>query len=498
MPELEPDGREVEVGNVTLRTPGLRGVAESFEPSLDGLRGPEGVDDSVVELMQELGLERLQTIQISQAMEEPAAEATPRRSPYGEPAIEVDVPSPNEEFEQVVLYTDESGVTTWNFARDANDAQDVTRGGAPRTYVLRRFVPPTGEGLDGATRGALGSLGSKLIRVLAFRIVDPVVGGLADTFVDRWEASKHPYRLRTFTVDDRATAGTTLERPDLDFFRAGRALLMIHGTGSNTQEGLGGIDETALAALHQLYEGRVLAFDHPTIGTAPRENAIELLLQLDGQGWDLDIVSHSRGGLVARMLIEQASALGEMPDKLQVRRVVFAGVPNAGTPLADAQHLQAFVDTYTTMLNVLGAGIPVVATLGSIVAVVKQVAASALKGLDGLQSMNPGGPFLANLNSGPAGPEAYFALASNYEPPAGSGLATFRDAVTDAVFDGKPNDLVVPTLGVFDLGAAFSSGRFPVVEPRLLKFEPAASLDHSAFFKSPDGAAQIVAWLSQT
>jgi hypothetical protein len=489
---LDPTGSDVPIGGVVLRTPGLGGVAESYSPAEGGLRGPDDADEDIATLLEEQAIERLETIEITEAFEEADAGETARRTAYDEPAIEVDVAAPNEEFEQVVLYTDESGVTTWNFARDESGAQDVRRGEGTRTYVLRRYVPPGGA--EGVSRGPLGNLGSKFIRVLAFRIIDPLVGRLSDFFVDEWEKRKHPHRLRTFTVDDKAADGRTLQGDDLGFFRQGRALLVIHGTGSSTAGGLGGLDAGVLQQLHDHYEGRILAFDHPTVGTAPRANVAWLLQALEGQGWDLDIVSHSRGGLVARTLIEQASELGLMPGKIGVRRVVFAGVPNAGTPLADMEHMQAFVDSYTTLLNVLGAGVPVAATLGSIVAVVKQIAASAVSGLDGLQSMDPDGSFLADLNSGPAGPEAYFALASNYEPPAGSGLAALRDAITDKVFQGKQNDLIVPTEGVYQLGAAATSGRFPVATMR--RFEQSAAVDHSAFFRNPDGAAQIHAWLT--
>lgn len=489
--DLERDGRDVPVGNVILRTPGLSGHAESHEHVDGDMRGPDNTDDGIAAVLEEQGIRRDETIEITDASEDVEADATVRRTAKDEPGFEVDVTAPNEGQEQVVLYTDEFGVTTWNFAVDQSGGRDVTRGtGDTRTYVLRRHVPVPGEG-----RGPLGDLGSKFIRVLGFKILDPVLGRIADFFVDRWEAEHHRHRLRTFTVQDKAQEGTELSDLDLGFLRAGRALLLIHGTGSSTQGGLGGMDDGIVQKLHEEYEGRVLAFDHPTIGTAPRENAVQLLNLLEGQGWELDIVAHSRGGLVARFLIEQANALGLMPGKLAVRRVVFAGVPNAGTPLADMDHMQDFVDTYTTMINVLGRGIPAAAALGTIIALVKQIAASAFNGLDGLTSMDPDGEFLTGtLNIGPAGPEAYFALASNYEPPPGSGLSAFRNALTDKIFQAE-NDLIVPTKGVFELSRGATTARFPVLTRR--RFEAADSVDHSAFFRHPAGAAQIFTWLTE-
>lgn len=492
--ELDPTGREVQIGRVRLRTPGLRGVVES-RPAIEGdLRGPDNLDSSIAELLAEQEIRRDETIEITGAREEEVADEVVRRTSYDEPAIEVDIPAPNENWEQVVLYTDEVGVTTWNLARETTGAQDVRRGGGGmRTYVLRRHVPKTAAE-DGAARGPLGDfLRGKFIRVLRFKILDPVIGRLSDFFVDEWEKRKHPHRVRTFTVDDKATDGRDLAGADLDFFRSGRALLLIHGTGSSTAGGLGSMDAGVLQQLHDAYEGRVFAFDHPTLGTAPRVNAEWLLQALTGEGWNIDIISHSRGGLVARYLIEQTSALGVAPGKVTVRRVVLAGVPNAGTPLADMEYMQAFVDNYLTMINVLGVGVPAAAALGSILAVGKQLAASSISGLAGLQSMDPDGDFLSALNTGPVGPERYYALASNYEPPAGSGLRAFRDAVFDTVFDRKENDLIVPTVGVYQLGDAATTARFPVKDYR--RFEAGDSVDHSAFFRHPAGATQIHSWL---
>ena len=485
--DLDPSGREVRVGSVVLRTPGLRGRAELHEPIDGDLRGPDNADEEFTKLLDEQGIRRDETIEISDASEEPGADDVgARRTAYGEPGIEIDVSAPNEGYEKVVLYTDESGVTTWNFAQAADGTQDVSRGtGGMRTYVLRRYAAPAGDG-----RGILGDLGRKYIRVLAFRIADPAIGRVADFAVDRWEAKHHPYRLRTFTLDDKSAPGSDLAAADLGFYRAGRALLFIHGTGSSTAGGLGGLDDAVLAKLHEHYAGRVLAFDHPTVGTAPRDNARELLALMQGDGWKLDIVSHSRGGLVARYLIEQSSDLAVTPGKVEVRRVVFAGVPNAGTPLADMDHMQAFVDSYTTLLNLLAHVLPAAATLGTIVAVVKQIAASAINGLVGLQAMDPDGDFLSRLNRGPGGPEQYYALASNYEPPPGSGLAAFRNAVTDSVFK-MDNDLIVPTDGVFRLHDGADLARFPVAQVR--QFGPADAVDHSAFFRTSRGCRSNLA-----
>lgn len=246
-----------------------------------------------------------------------------------------------------------------------------------------------------------------------------------------------------------------------------------------------------LAGLHARYEGRIFAFDHPTIATAPDANVRELLKRLPGEGWDLDVIAHSRGGLVARTLVERSSDFADQrPDRVRIDRAVFLGVPNAGTPLADTDHLQAYVDTVTTILNLVARGVPIAATLAGIIAIVKQLAAGAVSGLDGLQSMLPSGAYLAGLNGGGTATK-YFAMASNFEPT-DPGLISFKDAVLDEIFSDAHNDLVVPTVGVYDLGAA--RGAFPLASPH--EFVDTDGVDHSAFVRQQAAVQPILGWLA--
>ncbi|WUI60523.1 hypothetical protein OG774_22620 [Actinomycetospora sp. NBC_00405] len=57
------------------------------------------------------------------------------------------------------------------------------------------------------------------------------------------------------------------------------------------------------AHLERAYDGRIIAFDHPTASVPPEQNAKALLRLIpDDVHLELDIVCHSRGGLVARIL----------------------------------------------------------------------------------------------------------------------------------------------------------------------------------------------------
>jgi pimeloyl-ACP methyl ester carboxylesterase len=485
MAELDPTGADVQVGGATLRTPGLSGIAEALPPSLDGLRGPAEDSPLLADAIDAEGMEPQELIEIRDAFERPIGVA-PTRTAHGEDAIELDVPAPTEGFEQVVLATDEAGVATWHFAAGAV-ADGVVRGGdSVRTYRIARRVPGADAGVP--TRNLTG-VAKKLIRVLTFDVGSRTAGWAANAMVDRWESANRPYRLRTFSEADQGEDGVTLEGEKLRAMAGGRALLLVHGTGSTTASGFGNMHPDLIAALRERYEGRVFAFDHPTIATDPDANVRELLRRLPGDGWDLDIIAHSRGGLVARSLVERQDDLRfEVPARIRVERVVFLGVPNAGTPLADTQHLGAYVDTMTTLLNLVARALPVAATLAGIIAIVKQLAAGAVDGLDGLQSMVPGGRYLERLG-GSGGGTAYFAMASNFEPVE-PGLVSFKDVVLDLIF-GAENDLVVPTAGVYDLGRA--RGAFPI--PAHHRFEGSAGVDHSAFVRQQAAIAPILGWL---
>ena len=75
-------------------------------------------------------------------------------------------------------------------------------------------------------------------------------------------------------------------------------LLFIHGTISTTEGSFGAFKNEEWHKIYSNYEGRILAFNHNTISDSPYCNAIDLLKALP-EKVNLDIISSSRGGLVA-------------------------------------------------------------------------------------------------------------------------------------------------------------------------------------------------------
>jgi hypothetical protein len=487
---LNPNGNPIRIGNVTLRTPGLAGLAQVLPPGAPGTRAATDSTDAFEQALERAGITPQQTIELSGTREVVGAGGPGTRgTAHGEPAIEITVPDAGEGWGQFLLAKDESGVITWNFPVDAANRLDVTRGAATRTYVIRRSVAAPEEAP--ATRGLLGALGKKILKVLAFRLAGAVAGEIGDDLVERWEEKNRPHRFRSFLSESYASPDV----PDLGVddwakLAAGPALLLIHGTASRTHIGFGALSPETVRTLAERYGGRVFAFDHPTLSAGPRQNVDWFFEHVpDGTRLAVDVLCHSRGGLVARLLAgEGERAL--VPRPLTVRRLVFVATPNAGTLLADEKYIGDFLDTYTNLLNFLPDN-GVSEVFEALVELGKQVALGMLRGLDGLQSMLPGGPFLAGLNRGPRSDGTqYFALSSNYEPTVPGWKAWATDRLLDAIFNKADNDLVVPTKGVYD---GNGSGFFPIAERK--RFEKEDGIAHTRFFGEARVQTKILEWL---
>jgi pimeloyl-ACP methyl ester carboxylesterase len=286
-----------------------------------------------------------------------------------------------------------------------------------------------------------------------------------------------------------ATSGTPQANPDGSYdprvvdaaFLANAGdkpwLLFVHGTFST------GATFTDLhpdfAKWHTDYDGHVLVFDHPTVATTPEANAQWLLSQLPtGRVLDIDVVSHSRGGLVARQLVAQRGS-----RCLNIRRLVQVASPNAGTVLASSSRLGDLLDTFTNLFALVPDGTGGVVALLAVLEVVKQVAVGALSGLTGLASMDPSCASLARLNAMNWTTPSVHAITSDYQPEAGASLArNTLNAIVDALFAEAGNDLVVPTLGMATAGTFVVDTPFVATSP---------TVTHSGYFSDTAVQAEI-------
>ena len=478
--DLQPDGQPVEVDGIILRTPAVQGQARALPVQSPGTRQPGRTTTAL-----ETALEAEHAV-VQKNIE--IVDVRLRSLWRGEPELEVQVPDPGTHLGQFLLHIDEGGVLSWHF-------EDPRRRGAfrsrlaRRTYVIRdRVVPPPGSS---GTRGLIGAVGKKLLKVLVFPLIDPLIGKVGDQFAGRWEAIKRPYRIRTFTPENyRKRDAEGIDEAAWGRLSKGPALLFIHGTFSQAHTGFGDLPPTFIATLHERYEGRVFALDHFTLSHDPRQNAEWFLRQLPhAAALDLDLICHSRGGLVGRVLAEKPGADSVASQQVHVNKVIFVAAPNAGTALVDPRYMGSFVDTYTNLLNFIPDN-PVLDVLEGVITVVKQLAVGTLKGLEGLQAMQPDGAFLQWLNrKASASGSRYFALGADYKPT----IPGFKDFVTDRLLDTifrTYNDLVVPTGSVYEPNGA---AHFPIMDRHI--FAKDDGIAHCDFFRSAIAQQKILDWL---
>jgi hypothetical protein len=491
--QLDPNGDSVRVSDdVVLVTPGLRGTVSALPPRRPGTRGIPVPGDPLTDALAGQQVEIQQVVEIEDAQETPGPGATRGLGArHGEDAIELQVRPPQEGWEQFVVSQDESGIVTWHFSTgvspESGDAPGaITRGGvgpATRTYRIPRRVVPAPR--DDRSRGILTTLGKKVLRVVAFKAVGLLIQKGASAWMGKWEEKHRPYALRTLTPQNYLEPEG--QAPDWKAISGKRALLFVHGTHTRSHVEFTHAPLDFVKQLYEAYEGRIVALDHPTVSIDPNHNVEWLLDEIPHDvELDLDVLCVSRGGLVARRLAAEQGGSRE----IHVGKIVFVASPNAGTPLADPERLNDFIDSYTNLFTMLP-DTPVTFVLESIVGIAKLIAVNALKGLKGVDAMVPGGDFLRGLAEVGASPDQQFALASDYEPVEPGLKAFVRDALIDA-FQKEANDLMVPTTGVYE---GSGSPPFPIATKHRLVFDRGNGVTHSGYMRNRDARAAIGHWL---
>ena len=485
--ELDQRGT-AELGDVVLRAPGLRGNVNVVEGAgAAGVRGTRASRGPLADAQRANGMSTSRVIEIENPRDTRSTAAGTRggKKPAA-PAMELTVPAPLPGQEQVVLSTDEHGVRTWHFHTSETKAAGTRGGRRLRTYDIPRTVAQV-SAVSG-TRGSIPGL-AKIIEVITFPIAELVAGG-AKFAVAKWDRDKHPHKVR---IADGATFRELTDR-DWDSLTKGPVLLFVHGTFSTTEGAFGGLPAKTMATLIDRYDGRVIAFDHPTIADDPFENARQFFDIAGDRDLELDVVCHSRGGLVARAIAERPKEVDRTAESVRVNRIVFVGAPNAGTILADAKHWEELVNRFTTILSLVpGPGVTDV--LESVLALVKSIAVKTATRLDGLSAMAPPSQFLKDLNGqvAPADKTTYVAIVSDYEPTNPGLKAWLNDEIRDKIFDEKPNDMMVRIDSM--CGDALAT-RFPIAKASRRAFAPAKGVEHSDYFPQPDTSKALLAWLN--
>jgi hypothetical protein len=364
-----------------------------------------------------------------------------------------------------------------------------------------------------------GLKGAKKLLTFVEYPVEHLVSWSAKEWITDWDLRKHPNVIRWFPPTGGQTRGEPLSPTnwaDLDRSK-GRVLLFIHGIFSSSDGAFGAITDDARtsALLHNAYQGRIIGFDHRTVSIGPGDNAEEFLRYIpQGITLDVDIICHSRGGLVARALAGQTGLPKELTDRIDVKRVVFAATPNGGSEIANPDNWTAIIDRISSLLTMIDKFTPptvdaVTTILAGILEIVKIVGVGVAADLPGLEDMQPDAEFLKALGSFTGAVPEYFAAASDFTPPPPlqhifSKLDNEGRVVDIAVFHGAHNDIAVPTNGVWDPanpdgdapGAPVAGFPVPDDPQHRLAIGPGDVYWHSAYFRDPDLRAALVTWLT--
>jgi len=329
--------------------------------------------------------------------------------------------------------------------------------------ILRWDYQPPDMSSRVARRARRGNpmIGSDVIHSFSFKETPPneVISGL--------EALD-----RKLTPDQglRVIKNKTLQKADEKLSVQGRTLLLVHGTFSNSdmyikEFGAIAAQNDLLARAQKKYDA-ILAFDHPTLSVSPWINALDLELALANVTGPIDVICHSRGGLVVAWWLRNS--------RRNVENVVFVGSPLMGTSLASPAHLRAALDMLANVIKAFEAisvaastVVPLAAGVAGLAKIVGGIvdlgantplvdaAVAIVPGLVG-QSRVGNNAELIRLTRAPwISTPTFYAVKSNFEPVTTEPWWQFWKRIrklptqivnraADTIFDGD-NDLVVDT-----------------------------------------------------
>jgi len=408
-------------------------------------------------------------------------------------------PAPAPDGVQVVLYVDESGGMSWHLpkTRHSNGGTRAASS-APARFTIETRTVAAQRSLAGrpGERGDVTKLGRKIFKVLVVPL-SKLLAKPVESIVGKIERKHRQNLIRALTPDNYSSR-VAREFTNWSQLGTGKSLLVVHGILSTTEGMLSLLPKEEMAELHRRYEGRVIGFDHLTLTEDPEDNARFFLRKLrQGNGdahIDFDVLCHSRGGIVSRVLAERGRTLNPSAQ-CAFQKVYFVATPNAGSPLADSEHMVDMIDVFTNLMTNFPDG-PVTYSIEIILAIVKLLVSTAERNLPGLGAMGTKG-FIRNLNrSRTPSPAEYASASADYEPDPsrdnGFLAGRFGDAILDRVFERAANDLVVPRDGVFGDNDHPS---FPI--ERKLVFAAADHVWHTGFFAEARALKHIKEFLSE-
>ena len=211
------------------------------------------------------------------------------------------------EDDDIVELEGDGGVSLWmTFGQYKEDyGQGLARDGEqpPEGTV---FVPTHLSG--GRPSRGIVTWALKGLKVFKIDLVGMAADVTAAALAERLESQLKPGSGLYRCTNPNSLTGPALKPGEIPSGK--RILIFIHGTASSTKGSFGGLTEdstqyqgrSAWRRLQDHYgEDCIFAFEHRTLSQSPLQNALELLKTLPDDA-TVDLVSHSRGGLVGELV----------------------------------------------------------------------------------------------------------------------------------------------------------------------------------------------------
>ena len=268
------------------------------------------------------------------------------------------------------------------------------------------------------TRGAIGqavkAIVIKVAQVAADQAVSLMLPKLAEAFEKRaWQKRGVKEGWLRVTKEGLAAGALESAKPA----SPERSLLFIHGAFSDAASAYLDLARSSFFdRVTDTYADRIFAFNHFSISRTPEQNARMLLSALPEQSTTFDVVTHGRGGLVLRNLVEGSKNFGDLSRRFKLGRAVLVASPNEGTPLATPKRWDETIGWLANLLE-LFPDTPFTTGAAFVANGLVWLANHASGDLPGLSSMDGDGAMIRALQ-GPPGPPsgAYSALVANYQP----------------------------------------------------------------------------------
>jgi hypothetical protein len=459
--QLNRNAQPVEVAGVRITAPTLQGSVTWHAPAEHrAMLATAAVPNAVDQAIAEANLQDLGSLEIN--AQTPARADFARITPSATAADEIQVEAaaaPGEA--QFAIYRDESGIISLHFPLPlpVQSMRALASGAQPNHFYRIRLrqisaaAAPHGSGVGQPTGGIapraamLGGIAGKVIRFLS---PAKLVGDAIAVAAKLWEDHFRPEGFHGGADFNALLSDPPTPFNDWQSLSGQKALLFIHGTISSTAGAFAGLKnfQPQVQQLYAKYNNRVIGFNHHTLTKGVRQNIVDFFSKPSPGNYQFDVISHSRGGLVARALktlrldppVNPANGVN-----VQIGKVALVGTPDIGTPLADPGDLAKAVSRLASIATAFPDAVALLG-LGGLLAIAGGIVAGGLSSLPGLEDMNPGGAFLQRLNA--AGSVAdFFGIQADFVATGGLAQAIADDGF-NALFLGGANDLVVPTLGV--------------------------------------------------